>query len=204
MPDLVEQVLERSGYLDARGRAHGEAQGRVANIEELVGVAASTSSRAEEPEPVALPRGDLARLRPGWDPRGAEPRLGDDAAHREGAGVPRRLHDRDGGGHLPARAGRSRSRRSRRSGGWLCRHDAGEGAAHAAARVCAVALRAAQLQPAVRFLDELPERHVERERLRPASWAGYGAPVEVDAALGRSVACRPAIRCGMESWARGS
>ena len=30
-----------------------------------------------------------------------------------------------------------------------------------------------------RFLDELPERHVERERLRPASWAGYGARVDV-------------------------
>nr|MBA3717306.1 ATP-binding domain-containing protein [Actinomycetota bacterium] len=26
-----------------------------------------------------------------------------------------------------------------------------------------------------RFLDELPERHVERERLRPGSWSGYGA-----------------------------
>jgi DNA helicase-2/ATP-dependent DNA helicase PcrA len=26
-----------------------------------------------------------------------------------------------------------------------------------------------------RFLDELPERHVVRERLRPASWSGYGA-----------------------------
>jgi DNA helicase II / ATP-dependent DNA helicase PcrA len=27
-----------------------------------------------------------------------------------------------------------------------------------------------------RFLDELPERHVEREQLRPASWSGYGSP----------------------------
>jgi DNA helicase-2/ATP-dependent DNA helicase PcrA len=27
-----------------------------------------------------------------------------------------------------------------------------------------------------RFLDELPDDHVERERLRPASWSGYGAP----------------------------
>ena len=27
-----------------------------------------------------------------------------------------------------------------------------------------------------RFLDELPERHVERERLQPASWSGYGVP----------------------------
>jgi DNA helicase-2/ATP-dependent DNA helicase PcrA len=27
-----------------------------------------------------------------------------------------------------------------------------------------------------RFLDELPDRHVERDRLRPASWREYGAP----------------------------
>ncbi len=27
-----------------------------------------------------------------------------------------------------------------------------------------------------RFLDELPEAHVQRERLRPTSWAGYGVP----------------------------
>jgi DNA helicase-2/ATP-dependent DNA helicase PcrA len=27
-----------------------------------------------------------------------------------------------------------------------------------------------------RFLDELPEQGVERERLRPSSWSGYGAP----------------------------
>ena len=29
-----------------------------------------------------------------------------------------------------------------------------------------------------RFLDELPDRHVERERLRPASWRSYGAPAQ--------------------------
>ena len=29
---------------------------------------------------------------------------------------------------------------------------------------------------ASRFLDELPEQWVERERLQPASWSGYGAP----------------------------
>src|SRR6266508_3552753 len=27
-----------------------------------------------------------------------------------------------------------------------------------------------------RFLDELPQEEIERERLRPASWSGYGAP----------------------------
>jgi DNA helicase-2/ATP-dependent DNA helicase PcrA len=29
-----------------------------------------------------------------------------------------------------------------------------------------------------RFLDELPDRHVERERLRPASWRSYGTPAQ--------------------------
>ena len=29
-----------------------------------------------------------------------------------------------------------------------------------------------------RFLDELPDRHVERERLRPSSWRSYGAPAQ--------------------------
>jgi DNA helicase-2/ATP-dependent DNA helicase PcrA len=29
-----------------------------------------------------------------------------------------------------------------------------------------------------RFLDELPDGHVERERLRPTSWSSYGAPRE--------------------------
>ena len=29
---------------------------------------------------------------------------------------------------------------------------------------------------ASRFLDELPEEGVERDRLRPASWSAYGAP----------------------------
>mgnify|MGYP003694561949 CR=1 FL=1 len=29
-----------------------------------------------------------------------------------------------------------------------------------------------------RFLDELPDRHVERERLRPSSWRSYGSPAQ--------------------------
>jgi ATP-dependent DNA helicase UvrD/PcrA len=39
-----------------------------------------------------------------------------------------------------------------------------------------------------RFLDELPEDGVERERLRPASWSGYGAP-----AYARAVAPRAEV-----------
>jgi DNA helicase-2/ATP-dependent DNA helicase PcrA len=29
-----------------------------------------------------------------------------------------------------------------------------------------------------RFLDELPDRHVERERLRPSSWRSYGTDAQ--------------------------
>ena len=32
---------------------------------------------------------------------------------------------------------------------------------------------------ASRFLDELPDAHTERDRLRPTSWSGYGQPKEV-------------------------
>jgi DNA helicase-2/ATP-dependent DNA helicase PcrA len=35
-----------------------------------------------------------------------------------------------------------------------------------------------------RFIDELPQSEIERERLRPSSWSGYGAPA-------RSLASRP-------------
>ena len=32
---------------------------------------------------------------------------------------------------------------------------------------------------ASRFLDELPDAHTERDRLRPTSWSSYGQPQEV-------------------------
>jgi DNA helicase-2/ATP-dependent DNA helicase PcrA len=31
-----------------------------------------------------------------------------------------------------------------------------------------------------RFLDELPDNHVARSRLKPASWSGYGSPTGVE------------------------
>jgi DNA helicase-2/ATP-dependent DNA helicase PcrA len=31
-----------------------------------------------------------------------------------------------------------------------------------------------------RFLDELPDDRVERQRLQPASWSGYGSPTGVE------------------------
>ncbi|HEV8688444.1 MAG TPA: UvrD-helicase domain-containing protein [Gaiellaceae bacterium] len=48
--DIVEDVLERSGYLDAlEAERTVEAQGRIENLQELVGVAREYQEQAEEP-----------------------------------------------------------------------------------------------------------------------------------------------------------
>jgi len=45
-----------------------------------------------------------------------------------------------------------------------------------------------------RFLDELPDRHVERERLRPSSWRSYGTPAQTREIAPRSD--HPALSTG--------
>jgi DNA helicase II / ATP-dependent DNA helicase PcrA len=45
-----------------------------------------------------------------------------------------------------------------------------------------------------RFLDELPDRHVERERLRPSSWRSYGTPAQTREIAPRSD--HPALATG--------
>ena len=101
------------------------------------------------PEPLHLPPGDLALLRPGLSARPAEPRHPDDAAQRQRAGVPRRVHDRDGGGDLPAlpvdRGELARGGTAAR----LRRHDACPRAADADACLRPGALREPKLQPAL-------------------------------------------------------
>jgi DNA helicase-2/ATP-dependent DNA helicase PcrA len=37
-----------------------------------------------------------------------------------------------------------------------------------------------------RFLDELPEDRIERQRLQPASWSGYGSPASASGSLVRN------------------
>ena len=54
-----------------------------------------------------------------------------------------------------------------------------------------------------RFLDELPGEGVVVERLRPASWSGYGA-ARRDAARGRAQPWRPVTPCATGPSARAS
>ena len=50
VPEVLERVLERSGYLEAlEAERTVEAQGRIENLLELVGVAREYQARAEEP-----------------------------------------------------------------------------------------------------------------------------------------------------------
>ena len=162
--ELLERVLEKSGTLDAlEAERTIEARGRIENLQELVGVAREYRQQAEEPALADVPPGDLARLRPGHDPRRARPRHPHDAAQREGPRVPRRLHDRDGGGDLPAL---TLDRGAGRRGGakaLLRRHDPRDGAADDDAHPRALAVRATRVQPRV----ALPRRATAGRRARP-------------------------------------
>ena len=101
------------GYLAELVAEHTlEADGRIENIDELVGVA------GEFDDLVGLPRdgGPGGRLR--RDRRGRHPGLADDPAHGQGPRVPGRLRGRPGGRDLPPLCARSVSRSSsRRSAG---------------------------------------------------------------------------------------
>ena len=69
--ELVETVLQRTGTLEVlEAERTIEARGRIENLEELVGVAREFRGRARGPDPLELPAGDLARLRPGHAPGG--------------------------------------------------------------------------------------------------------------------------------------
>ena len=45
-----------------------------------------------------------------------------------------------------------------------------------------------------RFLDELPQEEIERDRLRPASWSGYGAPTVAVRRGGPALATGDSVR----------
>jgi ATP-dependent DNA helicase UvrD/PcrA len=180
VPDLVEQVLERSGYLDSlEAERTVEAQGRIENLQELVGVAREYQFSAEEPslshflQEISLYsdqdaiRGEqsLVTLMTLHNAKGLEFStvfmIGMEeqifphsrSIEEQGVEEERRL----------CYVGMTRAKELLTL-------------IHASARAL-YGMRNYNLPS--RFLDELPERHVVRERLRPASWAGYGAPVEV-------------------------
>ncbi|HEY2310080.1 MAG TPA: 3'-5' exonuclease, partial [Gaiellaceae bacterium] len=177
VPELIEEVLTRSGYRDSlEAERTIEAQGRLENLEELVSLAREWREQAEDTtlssfiQEVTLMsdqdamRGDgsLVTLMTIHNAKGLEFRAVYLIGMEEGI-FPHSRSIEEQGVEEERRLCYVGMTRARERLTLL----------HASSRMLR-GMRDHNLPS--RFLDELPDGHVERERLRPASWSGYNAP----------------------------
>ena len=180
--ELVERTLERSGYLEAlEAERTIEARGRIENLEELVGVAREYEAGADEPSLSSFLQ---------------EVSLYSDQDA---------LRDDDDGGQVTLLTLHNAKGLEYRAvfvvgmeeGIFPHSRSVEENAIEEERRLCYVGMTRAKERLTLthasrrslygrtdanlpsRFLDELPREGVERERLAPASWSGYGARREV-------------------------
>jgi DNA helicase-2/ATP-dependent DNA helicase PcrA len=196
VPDLIEEVLQRSGYMESlEAERTIEAQGRMENLQELVSVAREWREQTETQDfgpGVAGFAGDASSL----EDKTLSAFLqeislySDQDAIRGDASLVTlmTLHNAKG---LEFRAvyligmeegifphSRSIEEQGIEEERRLCyvgmtRAEERLTLLHASSRML-YGGRNHNLPS--RFLDEVPESHVERERLRPTSWSGYNAP----------------------------
>ena len=177
VPELIERVLEQSGYLTAlEAERTIEAQGRIENLQELVALAREWQEQNPEPnlssflQEVSLysdqdamrGEGSLVTLMTLHNAKGLEFRAVYLIGLEEGIFPHSRSIEEQGV---------EEERRLCYVG--MTRAMEKLTLLHASSRML-FGGRSYNLPS--RFLDELPEQHVERERLRPASWSGYGVP----------------------------
>jgi DNA helicase-2/ATP-dependent DNA helicase PcrA len=177
VPELIEEVLARSGYMESlEAERTIEAQGRMENLQELVSVAREWREQAQDTtlsaflQEVSLYsdqdeiRGDgsLVTLMTLHNAKGLEFRAVYLIGMEEGI-FPHSRSIEEQGIEEERRLCYVGMTRARERLTLL----------HASSRML-YGGRNHNLPS--RFLDELPDSHVERERLRPASWSGYGAP----------------------------
>ncbi|MFL5932310.1 MAG: ATP-dependent helicase [Gaiellaceae bacterium] len=182
VPEVIERVLERSGYLEAlRAERTIEAQGRIENLQELVGVGQEYQHTAEEPslsgflQEISLYsdqdaiRGEqsLVTLMTLHNAKGLEFRAVFMIGMEEGIFPHARSIEEQG---------LEEERRLAYVG--MTRSKERLVLTHASARSL-YGSRSYNLPS--RFLDELPDDRVERHRLQPASWSGYGSPTGIAA-----------------------
>ena len=178
VPQVVEDVLERTGYMAAlEAERTIESQGRIENLQELVGVAREYDAEAAEPslshflQEISLYsdqdaiRGEqsLVTLMTLHNAKGLEFKAVFMIGMEEGIFPHVRSIEEQGV---------EEERRLAYVG--MTRAQERLVLTHATSRSL-WGNRAFNLPS--RFLDELPEDGVVRERLRPSSWSGYGAPV---------------------------
>jgi DNA helicase-2/ATP-dependent DNA helicase PcrA len=177
VPELLQRTLERSGYLEAlEAERTVEAQGRLENLQELVGVAREFAESSQEPslstflqeislysEQDALRDGEsLVTLMTLHNAKGLEYRAVYLIGMEEGIFPHARSVEEQG------------VEEERR----LCY----VGMTRAMERLVLLHASSRSLWGSraynlpSRFLDELPKEGVVRERLRPTSWSAYGAP----------------------------
>jgi DNA helicase II / ATP-dependent DNA helicase PcrA len=177
LAELVQRVLEQSGYLDAlEAERTIEARGRIENLQELVGVAQEYVEQAEEPSLSAF----LQEISLVSDQ--------DTIQEEQSLVTLMTLHNAKGlefgavfligmeEGIFPhARSIEEQGIEEERRLAYVGMTRAKERLTltHASSRSL-WGSRAHNLPS--RFLDELPQSEVVRERLRPGSWSGYGVP----------------------------
>jgi DNA helicase-2/ATP-dependent DNA helicase PcrA len=180
VPEVLERVLERSGYLESlRAERTIEAQGRIENLQELVGVAQEYQATSAEPslsgflQEISLYsdqdaiRGEqsLVTLMTLHNAKGLEFRAVFMIGMEEGIFPHSRSLEEQG---------LEEERRLAYVG--MTRAKERLVLTHASARSL-WGSRSYNLPS--RFLDELPDERIERQRLQPASWSSYGAPAGI-------------------------
>jgi DNA helicase II / ATP-dependent DNA helicase PcrA len=180
VPEVIERVLEHSGYMEGlRAERTIEAQGRMENLQELVGVAQEYQHTATEPslsgflQELSLYsdqdaiRGEqsLVTLMTLHNAKGLEFRAVFMIGMEEGIFPHARSIEEQG---------LEEERRLAYVG--MTRAKERLVLTHASARSL-WGSRSYNLPS--RFLDELPDDRVERSRLKPASWSGYGSPTGI-------------------------
>jgi DNA helicase-2/ATP-dependent DNA helicase PcrA len=177
VPELIEAVLQRSGYMESlEAERTIEAQGRIENLQEFVSVAREWREQAEDTtlssflQEISLYsdqdaiRGDgsLVTLMTLHNAKGLEFRAVYLIGMEEGIFPHSRSIEEQG---------IEEERRLCYVG--MTRAEERLTLLHASSRML-YGGRNHNLPS--RFLDELPDAHVERDRLRPSSWSGYGTP----------------------------
>jgi DNA helicase II / ATP-dependent DNA helicase PcrA len=175
--ELLERTLDRSGYRAAlEAERTIEAQGRIENLQELVGVAQEYQASAPEPnlstflQEISLfsdqdalrDQQSLVTLMTLHNAKGLEFRAVFMIGMEEGVFPHSRSLEENSleEERRLAYVGMTRAK------GWLT-------LTHASARAL---YGSRNYNLPSRFLDELPQDELHRERLRPTSWSGYGSP----------------------------
>ncbi len=179
VPELIEEVLQRSGYMESlEAERTIEAQGRMENLQELVSVAREWREQTETEDKTLSAflqeislysdqdaiRGDasLVTLMTLHNAKGLEFRAVYLIGMEEGIFPHSRSIEEQG---------IEEERRLCYVG--MTRAQERLTLLHASSRML---FGGRNHNLPSRFLDEVPERHVERERLQPTSWSGYNAP----------------------------